>query len=112
MRKLLIFILLLAAIGGAAIYAGLANPLIERRVKSALVENGIGEKRAECMAGRMVDRLTIAQLIGLQNMRAQEGETENPTGVGDFIKRVRRIGDTEAVAVVASSAGLCAIGIG
>lgn len=112
MRKLLFLIVLLTGLAGAAIYTGLANPLIERQVKSALVDKGIGEKRADCMAGRMVDRLSIPQLMSLQNMKAQEGESETPTGVGDFIKRVRRIGDTEAVTVTASSAGLCAIGIG
>ena len=45
-------------------------------------------------------------------MAAQEGEPEEGYGLGELIKRLRRVDDGEAVAVLTSSAGLCAIGIG
>lgn len=113
MRKLIIGLLLIVLLGGGAVYTGLANPLVEMQVKGALVESGIGEKRATCMAERMVDRLTIGQLWALrQGMAAQDGEPEEGYGFGELIKRLRRVDDDEAVAVLTSSAGLCAIGIG
>ena len=62
MKKLLIGLLLIVGLGAGALFSGLANPLVEWQVKGALVESGIGEKRAACMAERMVDRLTIGQL--------------------------------------------------
>jgi hypothetical protein len=113
MRKLLIGLLLVLLLAGGALFSGLANPLVEMQVKSALVESGIGEKRAGCMAERMVDRLTLGQLWKLrQGMAPQEGEPEEGYGLGELIKRLRRVDDGEAVAVLTTSAGLCALGIG
>lgn len=113
MRKLIIGLLLVLLLAGGAVYTGLANPLVEMQVKSALVESGIGEKRAACMAERMVDRLTIGQLWKLrQGMAAREGEPEEGYGLGELVKRLRRVDDGEAVAVLTTSAGLCAIGLG
>jgi len=113
MKKLIISLLLIILLAGGAVFTGLANPLVEMQVKSALVESGIGEKRAACMAERMVDRLTIPQLWKLrQGMAAQEGEPEEGYGLGELIKRLDRVDDGEAVAVLTTSAGLCAIGIG
>ena len=113
MRKLILGLLLVILLAGGALFSGLANPLVEMQVKSALVESGIGEGRAECMAERMVKRLTIVQLWKLrQGMAAQEGEPESGYGLGELIKRLDRVDDGEAVAVLTTSAGLCAIGIG
>jgi len=113
MKKLLVWILVLTAMAGGALFSGLANPLVEWQVKGALVEAGVGEERAGCMAERMVDRLTIVQLWKLrQGMAPQPGEPEEGYGLGELIKRLDRVGDGEAVAVLTTSAGLCAIGIG
>ncbi len=113
MRKLIIGVLLVLLLAGGAVYTGLANPLIAMQVKGALVQSGIGEKRAACMAERMVDRLTLRQLWKLrQGMAAQEGEPEEGFGLGELIKRLRRVDDSEAVAVLTTSAGLCAVGLG
>lgn len=113
MRKLIIGLLLILLLAGGALYTGLANPVVEWQVKGALVQSGIGEKRAACMAERMVDRLTIVQLWKLrQGMAAQPGEPEEGYGLGELIKRLDRVDDGEAVAVLTTSAGLCAIGIG
>ena len=113
MRKLIMGLLLVLLLAGGAVFTGLANPLVELQVKGALVESGIGEKRAACMAERMVDRLTIGQLWKLrQGMAPQAGEPEEGYGLGELVKRLRRVEDGEAVAVLTTSAGLCAIGIG
>lgn len=112
-KKLLIFLALIAGCAGLAIGTGAVDKVVEWRVETALIDAGLSEKRASCMAGRMVDRLTIAQLLKLRSgMAPQEGEPESPKNLGDYIKRVRRIGDAEVVTVTVSSAGLCAIGIG
>lgn len=113
MRKLIIAVLLLALLAGGAVYTGLANPVIEWQVKGAVVEAGMGDKRATCMADRMVNRLTVAQLWKLQQgMAPREGEPEDGYGLGELVKRLGRVDDGEAVAVVTTSAGLCALGIG
>jgi hypothetical protein len=113
MRKLLLWIVLLAALAGGAVYSGIADPLIERQVKIALIDAGVGEGRADCMAGRMVKRLNVIQLWKLrQGMAPRPGEPEGGYGLGELVKRLRRVGDGEVAAVLTTSAGLCAIGIG
>ncbi len=113
MRKLLLLIVLVVLLAGGALFSGLANPVVAWQVKGSLVASGIGEERAECMADRMVERLTLGQLWKLrQGMAAQDGEPENASSLGELVKRLRRVGDGEAVAVLTTSAGLCAIGIG
>ena len=113
MRKLVIALVLIVALGAGALFTGLANPLVEMQVRSALVDSGIGEKRAACMAERMVERLSIGQLYKLrQGMPPLEGEPEDGYGMGELVKRLRRVEDGEAVAVLTTSAGLCAVGIG
>lgn len=113
MRKVLIGLLVIAALVAAALFTGLANPLVEARVRDALVQSGIGEKRAACMAPRMVERLTLGQLWNLKKeMAPQPGEPDGGYGLGEMVKRLDRVNDPEAVAVLTSSAGLCALGIG
>ena len=113
MKRLLFGVLLLAGLGGAAVWSGFADPVIRWRVETALLASGMSEDRARCMAGRMVKRLNVWQLYKLQaGMAARPGEPVEGYGVGELIKRLRRVEDGEAVAVATTSAGLCAIGIG
>jgi len=113
MRKLVVGLVLAMVLAAGALFTGLADPLVRWQVKGALIESGIGEKRATCMAERMVERLTLGQLWKLrQGMAAQQGEPEEGYGLGELVKRLRRVDDGEAVAVLTTSAGLCALGIG
>lgn len=81
------------------------SQVAENRVRSALIDAGLSEKDADCMAGRMVDRLSITQL---RKLEALEGEKQS---LQDYIDAVARVGDAEALAVTASSAALCTTGI-
>lgn len=113
MKKLLLIILVLIGAGVVAVQTGTARPVIVWQVERSLVSSGMGEGRAECMAGRMVDRLSLMQLWTLrQAMAPREGEPENARGLFDSIKRLQRTEDGEIVGVVTSSAALCAIGLG
>lgn len=113
MKKLIIFLALVAGVAAFAISSGGVDEVVEWRVETALMEAGLSEKRAACMAARMTDRLSVAQLLKLRDgMTPREGEPESPANLGDYIKRVRRIGDAEVVTVTVSSAGLCELGIG
>ena len=92
--------------------AGCVSQIAESRVRSALVDGGLSQKNAACMAERMVDRLSIAQLSKLESLKARKGEPVRPVTISGYLERVRRVGDAEVIAVTASSAGLCAAGIG
>ena len=91
---------------------GCVSKIAESRVRSALIEAGVSENDSACMAQRMVDRLTIDQLKKLEALKARPGEAKMPATLRQYLERVRRVGDSEVVAVTASSAGLCAAGLG
>lgn len=75
------------------------------QVKSAMMEAGLSEPNSACMANRMTDRLTLPQL---QKLKQLKGEKRS---LFDYVAAVRRVGDTEAIEVTATSAALCASGL-
>ena len=85
--------------------AGCVETIAESRVRSALVEAGLSSSDANCMARRMVDRLTIAQL---RKLEALEGDRQT---LDEYVEAVRQVGDAETLAVTASSAVLCTTGL-
>ncbi|MFZ9395106.1 MAG: hypothetical protein ACO25F_03475 [Erythrobacter sp.] len=102
----------LAAGALLVLLGGCVDAIAESRVERALVRAGLSEATSSCMAERMVDRLTIAQLRKLEALRGKEGEPMRPRTVSQFVERVRRVGDAEVLAVTTSSAALCATGLG
>lgn len=98
MVRVLVVVALLAT-------TGCVQKIAESRVRSALLDAGLSQRNADCMAHRMVDRLSIAQLRKLERL---EGDKRS---LADYVFAVRRVGDTEAIAVTASSAALCASGL-
>lgn len=75
------------------------------QVKSAMMDAGLSEANSACMASRMTDRLSLAQLRKLKQLKGEK------RGLMDYVSAVRRVGDAEAIQVTASSAALCAIGL-
>jgi hypothetical protein len=98
MRRLLPVVAILLATSACA------EKIAEHRVRSALVRAGLSEGNADCMAERMVDRLTIKQLRKLEALQGGK------RSVADYVIAVRRVGDPEVIGVTASSAALCATG--
>lgn len=90
--------------------AGCVQTIAESRVRSALSEAGLNDRVSDCMAGRMVDRLSIDQLKKLERLKTRATERD-PVTVTDYLARVARVGDAEVVGVTSSSAALCATGI-
>ncbi len=85
--------------------AGCVSKLAEGRVRSALVDAGLPQPIAACMAERMTDRLTIGQLQKLQVLQAPK------RSLSDYVFAVRRLNDSALLNVTASSAALCAAGL-
>ena len=75
------------------------------QVKSAMMDAGLSESNSACMADRMTDRLSLGQLQKLKQLKGEK------RGLMDYVAAVRRVGDTEAIEVTASSAALCATGL-
>ena len=88
--------------------SSLATPSVE----SALIDAGLRPALASCMAGRMTDRLTVAQLQKLRRAQGAPGETVQDLSAGELVERARRIGDPEVVSVLTTSAAACSVGLG
>ena len=94
-------------LAGGALLTGLADPLVERQVQGALVKAGVNERRAACMAGpngRPPDKSPSCGSSGRAWQRCGASRDEG-YGLGELVKRLDRVGDGEAVAVLATSAG-------
>lgn len=113
MRRMLIVIAVLAVAGiGLWIYFGGVEQVAERRVEAALVEAGLPQEQASCMAVRMTERLTLNQLRKLEGLAPQDGEAALPLAPGEILARLRRVDDPQAVEVTATAAAICALGLG
>ena len=88
-----------------AIAACTPSKLAYGQVKSAMIEAGLSEPTAACMANRMTDKLSLFQLNKLKKLRGSN------RSLSDFVSAVRRVDDPEAVQVTVSSAALCASGL-
>ena len=79
--------------------AACASP--ESRVEDALLRAGLSPSVSQCMARRLTDRLSIAQLRKLS--AAMEGGAGAPLTMAEIERRVDRIGDPQIVSVAASA---------
>ena len=87
----------------ALLLSGCATP--EAQTRSALIKTGLTPPVADCMAGRMVDRLSIGQLQRL-------GRLDRLKRAGDFnefLQATRGLRDPEIFGVVSSSGLICAV---
>lgn len=96
----------LALLAAPLLLSGCVEKIAESRVRSALVGAGLSEPTSACMARRMVDRLTISQLRKLQALQGPK------RSVAEYLAAVRKVGDPQVIEVTASSAALCATGLG
>ena len=108
MRKLLFGVLLVAALVGVAAYLGAFDRVTESRVERALANAGVSPRMAECMAPKMVDRLTLPQLRKLERLGPEEGEYAVPLSGREALARLERVDDAEALEVLVRAGGSCA----
>ena len=112
MKRALIIAAILV-LGGVIVWATVGGGLqgsVEDRLETEMVARGLPQPMAECMAGRLAERLSIGQIRKLENLGAQEGEADIPLSMAEFLERVRRVDDPEVLEVTASSAEICAFG--
>lgn len=112
-----LFIMLLVLAFGVGVYYvfrgdGMLERVTEQRVEQALLDNGVPANMSECMAPRLVDRLSIAQLRKLERLAPEEGENRVPLSTGEAMARIRRVDDRDAVEQVVRVAGGCGLEIG
>ena len=89
----------------ALLLCGCAVP--EARLRTGLIRAGLSVPLSACMADRMVDRLSLAQLMRIADLPYAGGAES----VDQFLHRVRALGDATILGVTSSSAALCATGL-
>jgi hypothetical protein len=103
-RKFCLAILILFGLAGCSLYA-------ESRVRSALVDAGLSPPMAQCMAKRMVDRLSTDQLLSLKRLGELREDKSGTLSSRQFLNRYRGAVDPEVYAVLAKAGISCAISI-
>jgi hypothetical protein len=81
----------------------------ETRIRNSLVEAGLPKSVAGCMAGRMVDKLSLGQLMKLRGLGKLQDKSVRELSVAEFIKRTKALQDPEILGVVTSSGLVCAV---
>ena len=97
------------AVGLVAVLSLAACATPETRVRTALIDAGLSKPIASCMAGRMVDRLSLIQLNRLSGLKKLRGQDIRKVTVDEFLKRTRSLQDPEILGVVTSSGLICAV---
>jgi hypothetical protein len=87
--------------------AGCATP--ETRIRTALIDAGLPKPVAGCMAGRMVDRLSLFQLNKLRGLGKLKDKKVRELSIEEFVKRTKALQDPEILGVVTSSGLVCAV---
>lgn len=101
-------ILALPALAALAL-AGCATVSPEAKVRSKLIEAGLRPPVAACMAERMVDRLSIAQLRKLQSAGGLARHDVRGMSIDELVHRLRALQDPELVSVVLRAGIGCSI---
>lgn len=81
----------------------------ETRVRTALMDAGLSQPIAACMADRMVDRLSLIQLNKLSGLKKLRGQDMRKITVEEFLRRTRSLQDPEILGVTTSSGLICAV---
>ncbi|MDT9599684.1 hypothetical protein [Sphingosinicella rhizophila] len=83
----------------------------EARIRNALTDAGLSREMAGCVAERMVDRLSGAQLRRLARVGQEKDRPDGELSVGEFLDRYRGALDPEIYKVIAGAGIGCAISI-
>jgi len=79
----------------------------QTQIKNTLVEKGLSEPMAECMAARLVDKLSTKQLLKIRKLKKFERKEVGDISANQFIKYTRALQDPKIIAVTTSSVLFC-----
>ncbi|HZG09526.1 MAG TPA: hypothetical protein VEZ70_11165 [Allosphingosinicella sp.] len=91
----------LALAGCGAVY--------ENRIESALVDGGLREPTAKCIAGRMVDQLSKPQIHSIARLKEKVDKDLPKMSLLDFLRRHGGELDTHTVSVLTRAGVVCAV---
>ena len=81
----------------------------ENRIETALTDAGLSKPVSSCIADRMVDKLSMAQLRSISELKDKAGERPKEMGLPAFLLAHRSDLDPEVYAVIAKAGVGCAL---
>ena len=87
--------------------AGCSSP--QTQIRSALLDAGLSKPMASCMAIRMADQLSYAQLWKLRDLKNLKSSDARSLSVEEFMKNSKSLQDPKIMAVITKSGVICAI---
>ncbi|OYW88295.1 MAG: hypothetical protein B7Z20_02905 [Sphingobium sp. 32-64-5] len=97
----------LAALTGLALgLSACASP--ENRLRTRLIDAGLPDRTASCMAEYMTDRLSLTQLRRLQSLASVPRVDYRRITLAEYLHKVRALQDAELIAVTGKAALRCA----
>jgi hypothetical protein len=100
---------LLTLLAAGSVLASGCSAIVTDRVAAGLIEAGLPERMAHCMAPIWAERLSVRQIRRISQLGAEVRADGGSLTAFGLIDRVRRMNDPEAVQVVTSSAARCAL---
>lgn len=100
---------LACGLGASLLLMSCATVSPESRLRTGLIDAGVSPRMAGCMAERMVDRLSLAQLRRLQSLASLRKSHMGDMTVDRFLFKVRALEDPEIFSVTSKAAIVCAI---
>nr|WP_066765598.1 hypothetical protein [Sphingobium sp. CCH11-B1] len=88
--------------------AGCASLSPESRVRAGLMNAGLSEPMASCMAKPMARNLSVLQLRRLQSLGGIRKSHRQGLTIAELLRRLRALQDPEIVAVTGRAAVACA----
>lgn len=107
MKKILLAILALIILVPLGLLLIFGTP--ESRMRTAFVEAGLEEPVAECMASRLADDLSYAQLWRLSSLSVFRDRPAQDLSIGEFIDATRGLQDREVQSLALRSGAVCAL---
>jgi hypothetical protein len=81
----------------------------QTRLRTGLMNAGLGAKQSACMADRMVNKLSLIQLRRIASLRNFGKERIGDMTIDRFMHNIRSLEDTEILTVTTRAALGCAI---
>ncbi|WRD78031.1 hypothetical protein QQ987_08050 [Sphingobium baderi] len=97
------------ALAVPALLSSCATASPESRLRNRLMEAGLPPRMAACMSGRMVDKLTLAQLRKLQSLASLRRAEMADITLDVFLHNIRALEDSDIFVVTSKAAISCSL---
>jgi hypothetical protein len=95
------------AISALLVVTACASP--ESQIRSGLVNAGLSQPMAGCMASQMIGKLSLIQLRRLGSLGNFKSESVREMSIDRFLHNVRALKDPEVLAITSRAGLSCAI---